>query len=117
MWSLLPSMKKVLMIYIGFSGEATTYVLRVATEARSRALGPLHPSFDLVTSLRRGLNSFLPDNAHETATGRLHVSLTRVTDRENVIVNTFDTKEDLIQVAITSQIRVRYFGTNESKEI
>ncbi len=78
-------------------------MLRVATEARSRALGPLHPSFDLVTSLRRGLNSFLPENAHKIANGRLHVSLTRVTDRENVIVNTFDTKEDLIQVRLAAE--------------
>ena len=50
--------------------------------------------------LKDGLEEFLPDNAHEIATGRLHISLTRVSDRKNVIVNQFDSKEDLIQVSI-----------------
>ena len=75
-------------------------MLKVAQQARARALGPLHPSFDIVKILREGLNVFLPENAHEICTGRLHVSLTRVVDRENVIISEFDSKEDLIQVHV-----------------
>ena len=84
------------MLFI--AGEATTYVLKIAQQARARALGPLHPSFDIVKILREGLNVFLPENAHEICSGRLHVSLTRVADRENVIISEFESKEDLIQV-------------------
>ena len=79
-------------------GEATTFTINLATKARARALGPLHPSFDIVYHLRHVLQTFLPDNSHEIASGRLHVSLTRVSDRKNVLVSQFDTKEDLIQV-------------------
>ncbi len=81
-----------------FVGHATSYTLYIAGKARSRALGPLHPSFNIVQELRKGLDEFLPDNAHEICNGRLHVSLTRVSDRQSVIVNTFETKQDLLQV-------------------
>ncbi|MGH0129472.1 UNVERIFIED_CONTAM: hypothetical protein FKN15_075550 [Acipenser sinensis] len=53
-------------------------VMDVAKEARKRNLGPLHPTFNLVKILRNGLYNNLPENAHELATGRLCISLTRV---------------------------------------
>lgn len=40
----------------------------------------------------------LPDDAHKRATGKLHISLTRVSDGQNVIMSKFETKEDLIKV-------------------
>lgn len=49
------------------------------------------------------MREFLPDNAHELATGRLFVSLTRVTDRKNVVVSEYATKEELIQVTIRTK--------------
>ena len=75
-------------------------MLDVALKARARALGPLHPSFNIVHHLKEGLQRFLPDNAHEICSGRLHVSLTRVSDRKNVLVSQFDSREDLIQVCV-----------------
>ena len=84
--------------FFTFPGECTSYTLRIAAKARARSLGPLHPSFNLVQILREGLDEFFPDNAHKIASGRLHVSMTRVSDRENVIISEFDSKEDLIQV-------------------
>ena len=72
--------------------------MRIATQARARALGPLHPAFNIVKYLKDGLEEFLPDDAHIISSGRLHISLTRVSDRKNVMVNQFDTKADLIQV-------------------
>ncbi|KAK7878908.1 hypothetical protein WMY93_030842 [Mugilogobius chulae] len=56
-------------------------VIEVAKEARRRNLGPLHPSFNLVK-----------------ASGRLCVSLTRVSDGQNVLVSQFSSKDELIQV-------------------
>ena len=85
------------LLFLKSAGECTSYTMRLATQARSRAMGPMHPTFNLVKNVREGLQGFLPENAHEIASGRLHVSLTRVSDRENVVVNQFDSKEELIQ--------------------
>jgi patatin-like phospholipase domain-containing protein 3 len=40
----------------------------------------------------------LPDNIHEVVQGRLHVSLTKVYDGTNILVNQFASKEEVIQV-------------------
>lgn len=73
-------------------------MIQVAKEARKRNLGPLHPSFNLVKVLKSGLNRDLSCDAHILASGRLCVSLTRVSDGENVLVSDFSSKEELIQV-------------------
>lgn len=83
-------------------GECTNFTLRLASKARSRSLGPLHPSFDIQRILRDALWMVLPDNAHEIVKGRFFVSLTRVSDREAVIVSDFTSKEELIQALLCS---------------
>lgn len=70
----------------------------MSKEARKRFLGPLHPSFNLVKIIRGCLLKTLPADSHERASGRLGISLTRVSDGENVIITHFDSKEELIQV-------------------
>lgn len=80
------------------SAKCCEDVIQVAKEARKRNLGPLHPSFNLVKVLKSGLNRDLPSDAHVLASGRLCVSLTRVSDGENVLVSDFNSKEELIQV-------------------
>lgn len=81
---------------------ATTDILQVAIDARARSLGPFHPSFDINATVRDALVRGLPDDVHVRASGKLHVSLTRVYDGENVIISQFDSKEDLIQVLLCS---------------
>lgn len=81
---------------------ATTDILQVAIDARARSLGPFHPSFDINATVRDALERGLPDDVHLRASGKLHVSLTRVYDGENVIISQFDSKEDLIQVLLCS---------------
>lgn len=78
-------------------GESTTYVLHIAVKARERALGPFHPGFDINSIIHDGLCRMLPDNAHQLCSGRLHVSLTRVSDGKNVLISQFDTRDDLLQ--------------------
>ncbi|XP_037551969.1 patatin-like phospholipase domain containing 3 [Nematolebias whitei] len=85
-------------------------VIEVAKEARKRNLGPLHPTFNLVKVLRSGLNRDLPSDAHVLASGRLCVSLTRVSDGENVLVSEFGSKEELIQALICSCFIPIYCG-------
>lgn len=82
--------------------QAASDFLRTAIEARSRSLGPFHPAFDINAILTESLQRGLPEDVHLRASGRLHVSLTRVYDGENVIINKFDSKEDVIQAIICS---------------
>ncbi|XP_076116296.1 patatin-like phospholipase domain-containing protein 2 [Mytilus galloprovincialis] len=83
-------------------GECTSFILRLATKARSKSLGPLHPSFNIVKILRDALNVVLPENAHTIASGKLFISLTRVSDRKAVLVSQYDSKEELIQALLCS---------------
>ncbi|XP_058882950.1 patatin-like phospholipase domain-containing protein 2 isoform X2 [Acipenser ruthenus] len=92
------------------SAQCCADVMDVAKEARKRNLGPLHPTFNLVKILRNGLYNNLPENAHELATGRLCISLTRVSDGENVLVSEFSSKEELIQALICSSFVPIYCG-------
>lgn len=79
-------------------GEAGANIIEVSKEARKRFLGPLHPSFNLVKTIRGCLLKTLPADCHERASGRLGISLTRVSDGENVIISHFSSKDELIQV-------------------
>lgn len=81
------------------AGEAGASIIRASKEARKRFLGPLHPSFNMVKTIRMSVSKMVPDNGHEVAAGRLGISLTRVSDGENVILSDFNSKEELIQVS------------------
>ncbi|KAG8438031.1 hypothetical protein GDO86_008640 [Hymenochirus boettgeri] len=91
-------------------GEAGATIIDVSKEARKRFLGPLHPSFNLVKIIRNCFIKGLPDDAHERATGRLGISLTRVSDGENVLLSQFNTKEELIQACVCSTFIPVYCG-------
>lgn len=82
------------------AGEAGASIIDVSKEARKRFLGPMHPSFNLVKIVRHMLRRTLPADCHQQASGRLGISLTRVTDGENVLVSQFNNKEELVQVCL-----------------
>ena len=83
-------------------GQMCSDALEIAIRARSRALGPLHPTFNIVDIIRNGLRRILPPDAHEICSGRLYISLTRWKDNKNVIINQYHSREELIQVLICS---------------
>ncbi|XP_035203085.1 patatin-like phospholipase domain-containing protein 1 isoform X1 [Oxyura jamaicensis] len=60
--------------------------------------------------LKDALNKFLPVNAHQLVSGKLHVILTRVRDWRSVTVSEFATKEDLIQALLCSCFVPLCFG-------
>lgn len=91
-------------------GEVTTSILRVAVKARSRALGPLHPTFALNELIREGLESLLPENAHILCSGRLFISVTRYPDRENILLSQFNSREELVQAVLCSCFIPLYSG-------
>ena len=76
------------------------HVMSAALAARRHQLSVLHPSFSLLRGLRASLRRSLPPDAHRGASGRLCVSLTRASDGQNLLVTQFDSREELIQVAV-----------------
>lgn len=83
-----------------FLGEITSDVLSVVGQARAGSLGPFSPSFNIQNVLLEGMQKYLPMDVHKIVSGKLHISLTRVYDGQNVIVSEFPTREDLLQASI-----------------
>lgn len=80
---------------------AVDYVLNVSERVRCHYLGPFDPRFDVLGELEKALDSLLPDDIHTSASGRLRVSLSFLTERKrlvNGIVSQFSSKHDLIEV-------------------
>uniref|UniRef100_A0A674J792 PNPLA domain-containing protein n=1 Tax=Terrapene triunguis TaxID=2587831 RepID=A0A674J792_9SAUR len=73
-------------------------------------LGPLSPGCNTLRTIQKGLYKMLPENSHQVASGRLHISLTRMMDGQNVMVSEFSSKEDLIQALICSCFVPIYCG-------
>ncbi|CAG9536734.1 unnamed protein product [Cercopithifilaria johnstoni] len=82
--------------------QTTSFFLSVVSEARSYTFGVLNRDFDLMKLLRMKLNAILPSNAHELCTNRLRISVTRFRDMENVILDKFHTKDELIEAICCS---------------
>ncbi|XP_034032245.1 patatin-like phospholipase domain-containing protein 2 isoform X2 [Thalassophryne amazonica] len=70
----------------------------------------MHPSFNLVKIVRHMLQRMLPADCHYQANGRLGISLTRVTDGENVLVSHFNCKEEVVQACVCSAYIPVYCG-------
>ncbi|XP_077025237.1 1-acylglycerol-3-phosphate O-acyltransferase PNPLA3-like [Tamandua tetradactyla] len=79
-------------------------------EARKRNIGILHPSFNVSNYFREKLNKHLPDNIHQLVSGKMCVSLTRVSDGKNVLVSDFKSKEEVVDVLICSSFIPFYCG-------
>ncbi|XP_058264200.1 patatin-like phospholipase domain-containing protein 2 isoform X3 [Hemibagrus wyckioides] len=91
-------------------GEAGASIINVAKEARKRFLGPMHPAFNLVKIMREMMCRILPHDGYTKATGRLGISLTRVTDGENVLVSQFNSNDELVQACVCSAFIPVYCG-------
>lgn len=84
-------------------------MLRVVSEARAGSLGPFSPSFSIQNVLLERMQSFIPLDAHKIVSGKLHISLTRVYDGQNVIVSEFPTREDLLQVSFLRKVLIVFY--------
>ncbi|NXF71430.1 PLPL1 protein, partial [Sclerurus mexicanus] len=95
-------------------GRALLFILNVLRETflsgLTTSLWGFVPGGRILKLLRYVLEKFLPPNAHEVVSGKLHIVLTRVHDWQNVIVSEFASKEDLIQAVICSCFIPLYFG-------
>ncbi|CAH2220712.1 patatin-like phospholipase domain-containing 1 [Pelobates cultripes] len=94
----------------GNTYDILNLLLNAATEARKTTLGPLCPRFNLIKNLHKALLHLLPDNAHQMATGRLFVALTRLSDLKDIMVSDYKSKEEVVQVLICSCFVPFYCG-------
>ena len=83
-------------------GDACEYTLDIVREATKRMLGPLHPGFRLVNMVRSLLTESLPSDTYVKASGKVFISLTRITDGKNVLVSDFSSNEELIDAVVCS---------------
>uniref|UniRef100_A0A6I8Q1L5 PNPLA domain-containing protein n=1 Tax=Xenopus tropicalis TaxID=8364 RepID=A0A6I8Q1L5_XENTR len=98
----------VLRLNIGKGFSKT--IVEAAKDASKSVLGPLLSKFNLVTILQNALQHILPDNAHEEATGRLYVGVTRLSDGKNIMISDYKSKEEVIQALICSCFVPIYCG-------
>lgn len=96
--------------YFPSTGVITTEILRIANIARAFTLGPLDPRFNLQKCLEEVLRNHLPEDAHERATNRLFISVTRIHDKSNVILSEFRYREQLIRAILAGCFVPTYSG-------
>ncbi|XP_064338685.1 patatin-like phospholipase domain-containing protein 4 isoform X2 [Camelus dromedarius] len=90
--------------------ECNEFTYKFAEETRRQLLGAVTPGYDFMARLRSGMESILPANAHELAHNRLHISITNTKTRENDLVSSFSSREDLIKVLLASSFVPVYAG-------
>nr|XP_055193398.1 patatin-like phospholipase domain-containing protein 4 isoform X1 [Nyctereutes procyonoides] len=90
--------------------ECNEFTYKFAEEIRRQSFGAVTPGYDFMARLRSGVELILPPNAHELAHNRLHVSITNTKTRENYLVSSFSSREDLIKVLLASSFVPIYAG-------
>ena len=75
-------------------------LMMAAVDIRHTFLGAFNPTQDVCTKLRESLNKILPDNIHEIANGRLHISVTDVYTGQNIIIDNYTDKKEVIDVSV-----------------
>ena len=74
-------------------------MLHFARQMKAFTLGPFNPSVNVFHWLEYILHKYLPFDAHQLASGRLAVAMTRLIDGKHFVMSEFQSKEDLVQVS------------------
>ncbi|NXH74755.1 PLPL1 protein, partial [Hydrobates tethys] len=90
-------------------GYALPFILSLKSVVKTSFWGIL-PGGKAIKILKDILNKYLPTNAHQLVSGKLHVIVTRVRDCRSVVVSEFASREDLIQAVVCSCFIPLYFG-------
>ncbi|RLV90031.1 hypothetical protein DV515_00014586, partial [Chloebia gouldiae] len=99
-----------LLTTTGLCGCDVDEVLEYFFSRLKISLWGLVPGGKVFRMLRETLDKFLPPNAHELVSGKLHIILTRVHDWRCVTVSEFASKEELIQAVMCSCFVPLYCG-------
>lgn len=95
--------------------KSVLLLMDTAAKIRDGSFGPLTPSFDPINTIRKAFNATLPSNAYKMATGKLFISLTRVSDWKSVIVSEFNSNKDLIDALTCTTFIPFYCGVQPPK--
>lgn len=90
--------------------QTVQILMDLVRSARSRNIGILHPAFSLSKHIRDGLRRYLPDNVHQLVSGKMVISLTRVSDGANVLVSDFHSKDEVVDALYCSSYIPLVFG-------
>ncbi|XP_078514107.1 patatin-like phospholipase domain-containing protein 4 isoform X3 [Lissotriton helveticus] len=90
--------------------ECKEFTYKLSEEVKKQNFGAATPGYDFMNSLRGGIESILPPNAHMIAENRLYISITRTKGRENCLVSNFASRDDLIKVLLASSYVPLYSG-------
>lgn len=82
-----------------FTATIRDEMLHFAKQVKAFTLGPFNPSINVFHWLELILHKHLPSDAHQLASGRLAVAMTRLTDSKLIIMSDFHSKEDVVQVS------------------
>jgi len=82
--------------------EVTRNVAMLAFEVNDRMLGPFNPTFNLHRKLKAAFLDFFPEDVAEKSNGRLYISLTKASNKSNMLINEFLSKEDLVDAVCAS---------------
>ncbi|XP_047446967.1 patatin-like phospholipase domain-containing protein 2 [Mugil cephalus] len=85
-------------------------MIHFAKQMKAFAFGPFNPSINVFHWLEFILHKHLPSDAHQLASGRLAVSMTRLTDGKHIAVTEFHSKEDVVQALLCSCFVPGYCG-------
>uniref|UniRef100_A0A0X3NYS3 Patatin-like phospholipase domain-containing protein 2 n=1 Tax=Schistocephalus solidus TaxID=70667 RepID=A0A0X3NYS3_SCHSO len=89
--------------------DCVRYFAELINKSRQYTLGAFDPRFKITEYLREGLERLLPADAHTLCSGRLYISMTRQSSRENVVISQFKDRAELIQVILCSSF-IPLFG-------
>nr|XP_014430181.1 patatin-like phospholipase domain-containing protein 1 isoform X1 [Pelodiscus sinensis] len=71
-------------------------------ETKKASILILCPGYRILRIIEKGIHKVLSENSHQLASGKLYVSLTRLSDLQNVIVSEYRSNEELVQALICS---------------
>lgn len=86
------------------------YIFDVSMKVRNGILGPMSPDLNIVKLLHDRMSLMLPPDAHLHCDGRLNVSVTRFDNGQNVLLNRFNSREELLQALMCSCFIPVYCG-------
>ena len=84
-----------LMAKVPFEDMARN-IVDLALISSKQLLTTFNPTFNLSKLMREGMEEMLPDDIHLLVQDRLLVSMTKVWDRSNLVVNKFSSKAELL---------------------
>nr|XP_048682419.1 omega-hydroxyceramide transacylase-like [Caretta caretta] len=93
-------------------GRIEEFFHEAVEEARKVSILTLCPGHRMLRIIEKGMSQMLPENSHQLASGKLCISLTRVSDLQNVVISEYRSKEEVVQAVICSCFLPVYCGFN-----